>query len=470
MMLFPKDEQSSQDVGDLEQFLSGGIDRGYVVRDKSKPTAWKDYDDAALQKLIAPDTGMAYGTTTPQEALYTEKAVADAARDWYVPSTTWGGGMQLAGAAALSNVHPLAKMGALAAGFALSSTDAEAGKRDPRMWSPLSKQKLSKPLDELEHGFTDVRTPVPKIISPEDLVGGYGLFTPWDLSRANRTVTHIDNAKLDRPVRAHGGMGFPEANPGMAAASEQSISRRLDNAAAKLSETGKPTYIIPITMGPQGIDASHHVADPLSQLVQKAPIMKEDAAKFDEVMQAYILSKRGKKPSEAMVQDWVGIQDPRFQDYINNLRGGMSIKAKMADRMSLAEWQSKGFPNVAAVRHAMSEPGLWDYPTDTAGMTISRYEPGKGLLTADHPSYPKAVAGRHMGQLASLVPFNEFAPTIAEGLARANAANKAAGKDVAISPAFHFGKPTPGVPVYQEFDNQWLERMMKRLEAEKKGR
>jgi hypothetical protein len=52
----------------------------------------------------------------------------------------------------------------------------------------------------------------------------------------------------------------------------------------------------------------------------------------------------------------------------------------VADRVAHAEWQKKGFPDVAAVRHAMSEPGLIDMPRNTTGAAISRYTPGQGLL------------------------------------------------------------------------------------------
>jgi hypothetical protein len=347
----------------------------------------------------------------------------------------------------------LVRGGAAALGALFEPDEAEAGAgrilRDPRLWSPISSQKLRKPLDEMAHQYTDVRNPVPRFVQPEDLVGGYGLFTPWDLSAANKTLTHVDDLKLANAVRLHGGVGFPEANPGMAAASEQAISRRLDNQAARLTdETGKPVYIMPMTMSPSGIDASHHVADPLSQLVQTAKITKKDAKAFDDVMRE-------------QVPDWVGIKNKKFPDYINNLQGGMTTKALMADRMALAQWQEKGFPDVAAIRHATSEPALIDMPRNTTGMAISRYIPGQGLLDTTHPSYPKGVAGQYMGQLASLVPFDAAAPSIAEGLAAYNARNKALGKKVMSTPAYHLQKPHEGVPTAQYFDDQWAEGIRK---------
>ena len=46
---------------------------------------------------------------------------------------------------------------------------------------------------------------------------------------------------------------------------------------------------------------------------------------------------------------------------------------------------------------------------------------------------------------------------------RAALRNMAAGKSQVITPAYHMGKPSPGVPTEQYFDDQWLEGVMKRL-------
>ena len=104
----------------------------------------------------------------------------------------------------------------------------------------------------MAHQYTDIRAPSPRVIDPAELVGSYGIFPPYDLSVANRTLTHVDDVALPKAVRAHGGFGFSEANPGLAAASEQSIARRLDNQAARLmEETGKPVSVMPMTMSPK---------------------------------------------------------------------------------------------------------------------------------------------------------------------------------------------------------------------------
>ena len=348
----------------------------------------------------------------------------------------------------------------------LDPSPAEGAGIDPRLWSRLSSVKLRKPLDEMQHTYTGLTHPTPRIIQPEQLLNETGLFVPWDISRTGGAVTHIDGNALARAVALHGGPGFPQANPGLAGASEHAISSRLDNEAAKITErTGKPPLIIPFTMGGSGVDASSHVASPLSQMVRVAPVAKVDMEEFNATMRAAVEEMEKKKKNPALRKVWKDTTEPDFEDYIDNMQGGMKVKSLMAKVMEQKKWQDKGFPNVAAVRHAVSEPNLIDLPTDTAGMTVSRYTPGKGLIDTSHPDYPKGVAGEHMGQLATLAPFNVFAPSISEGLAVKNAANKAAGKKVAISPAYHLGKPSEGIPTSQHFDDQWLENYLRHVKS-----
>ena len=391
----------------------------------------------SLNYTIAPDRGAAFGTMTPQEETVALPERAKAAVDVVMPQSPID---FIPGGKAV-------RMGSLAANIALDPSEAQAAAKSGPLWSPLSLTKMRKPLSEMEHKFTDIRQPEIKYVDPASMVGGHLILTPWDLSRANRTLTHVDNIPLDTPVRAHGGSAFPEANRGMAAASEHAFAKPLDNLAAEYAQKG-PVYIAPMTMSPQGIDASHHVADPLAQLVRKAPIKRGDVKAFNDMMRE-------------QVPDWVNIKSKKFPDYIRELEGGMTTKALMADRMALREWQDKGFPDVAAVRHAMTEPSLIDAPRNTWGMAISRYEPGKGLLKTTHPSYSKGVAGQWMGQLAQLAPYEFGMPAAAEGLARHNAALKTAGRKNAVQPAYHAGKPIKDVPRAQYLDQEWLDRLMK---------
>jgi hypothetical protein len=88
---------------------------------------WKRYDDEQLVRRIVPDSGMAFGTTTPQEDVYVAPKKAEAAIGALVPQSPleWS----LAGLGPIGKVAGKAgKMGALAAGVYGSLTDeAEAG-------------------------------------------------------------------------------------------------------------------------------------------------------------------------------------------------------------------------------------------------------------------------------------------------------------------------------------------------------
>jgi hypothetical protein len=366
----------------------------------------------------------------------------------------WLGGRAIA-------LAPKALRAATAAGlFGISATEAEAGKFDPRLWSSVSNTKLVKPLDEMEHVTSTLRVPAPKFVDPQKMLGGWLLPHGSDLSATNREVQAIDlgqgASKLDYPVTAHGGIGFPEANPGMAWASQRGAARALDNRALALAETGKPVYTMPFTMAGTGIDASHHIADPAAQLVQQAPISSKNRGAFNDMMRESI-------------PDWVNTGSKKFRDYITSRDTPMGAKTLMADRMALKEWQDKGFPNIGAIRHAMSDEGLLDVPRNTMGMSISRYTPGQGLLKSSHPTYDSAIAGEHQGQWAHLTPFDVAAPDIAAALAERNARNMAAGKKVAIQPYKHFEKPTSDVPTAQYMDDKWLEGIMRHWKKQQGG-
>ena len=199
--------------------------------------------------------------------------------------------------------------------------------------------------------------------------------------------------------------------------------------------------------------------------MNKAPIAKADADAFNDMMRKKLTVYEKDGTTIKKAPNWVNIEDPGFPEFIRNLKGGMTTKALMAERMALAEWQGKGFPDVAAIRHAMTDPGLIDVPRNTWGMNISRYTPGQGLLETTHPSYSKGVAGQHMGQLAKLAPYELGMPDAAAGIAEANRINKELGKKSVIQPAFHSGKPIEGVPRAQYLDQQWLDNLMKQQEA-----
>jgi hypothetical protein len=101
-----------------------------AAQDYYQPTTadpWKKLDDAQLERRIVPDSGMAFGTTTPQEEVYVAPRKAEAAIGALVPQSPleWS----LAGLGPIGKVAGKAgKIGALAAGaYGELTGEAEAG-------------------------------------------------------------------------------------------------------------------------------------------------------------------------------------------------------------------------------------------------------------------------------------------------------------------------------------------------------
>jgi len=120
-LMLPRDDGVAAAMSYVEPVAAG-----YNVRDRSAPDAWKKYDDEQLQKEIAPHSYLPYGVATQQEAEHAYRSTGESLRDWYLPTTTWGAGLTGATAAAAKSLPGPAKLAGLAAGFALSPSEADA--------------------------------------------------------------------------------------------------------------------------------------------------------------------------------------------------------------------------------------------------------------------------------------------------------------------------------------------------------
>jgi hypothetical protein len=143
-LMLPRDSG----VAEAQSYMEP-VAAGYNVRDRSAPDAWKKYDDAQLQKEIAPHSYLPYGVATQQEAEQAYRSTGESLRDWYLPTTTWGAGLTGATAAAAKSLPGPAKLAGLAAGFALSPSDADASflKAPPGKLLSRAEKLLSEGMD-----------------------------------------------------------------------------------------------------------------------------------------------------------------------------------------------------------------------------------------------------------------------------------------------------------------------------------
>ena len=336
--------------------------------------------------------------------------------------------------------------------------------RDPKLWHDISSVKLEKPLSELEHGYTNIKPSNERIITPADLQDSWLLPVQGDRAVAGKTLTEVAGKKLDKPVAAYGGHGFMSANEanGVGWASEKPVASAVNKTAqALMDDTGKPVNLMYSAMSPRSIDASHHVADPLAQLAGRAKIPKADAAAFDARM------INGDKSMDIPPSpNWPGVLHPDLPEYLRNLKGGMKVKSGFAKLMDKRAQQNAGFPNVAEVRHAMTDPRLLNVPSNSMGLSVAEFTPGVGIKqVAEHPSYSWDVPAKYKGGLGTNMPHEVAVPDILKSF-DAYRANMPPGKMIPTD-GYLLGRTPKGINKAQLADQKWVDNTSKWLEDQK---
>lgn len=265
--------------------------------------------------------------------------------------------------------------------------------------------KLSRPVSGLH--ATTVRDPMfnpPEIgmITPERLVKEEAALFPLvgDRAAAGRYLTHIGETELERPVRLTGGPLYMDANynlidPEQSAAWESGAGRvtALSRQAARAGEGGRPVYGIYTTGSATNTDFNIMGADALIQQLPYSKITKKAEREFDRAM------REGSKAFPP-IPDWPGIRSPKAEEMLLDKSNGM-LRTKLFDTMGKENFQSMGFPDVAATRKAIIQPELLDVDTHQTGFRLARMDTtGRTIENPLIPSdYPVAMAGQVAGQL-----------------------------------------------------------------------
>ena len=108
------------------------------------------------------------------------------------------------------------------------------------------------------------------MITPEALQGGVLLPAIGDRTMAGRKLTSVHGQDLETPVDLLGGHGFMAANEAgdRAWASGKSVISRIAKQAERAGASGDPVYFPYTAMGERSADFSHHVAQPLAQMLR----------------------------------------------------------------------------------------------------------------------------------------------------------------------------------------------------------
>jgi len=225
-------------------------------------------------------------------------------------------------------------------------------------------KKLKKPISEYKFDVEanpNVKMAPEKLITPEDLVGGYGMPFIGDSSMAGRRITGAEGQKFHQPVELQGGHDYMRASqhedPTKRAiwASAQGKISHLTKKAKRLGESGAPVYGVHTTMSPTGVDFSHMPAAVLAELIKNAKIKKSAVKAFDKEMRA-------------LHKQFPGVMSEELHDMLT-APGAGELRKHFVERMATDPYQEAGFPEIAMARLAVQHPNLMKYD-----------EPGKSLL------------------------------------------------------------------------------------------
>ncbi len=358
---------------------------------------------------------------------------------------------------ALQEWH-MAKGGIAKVAKAAEKAAGKAGKRMSReeaekagYWHPISETKLAKPIGEYKSTVVQDLSAdlIPrKTISIEELQGGVAIPLAGDRAAAGKIIKEIEGVPMD--VRLEGGPDFMRQHPGAAWASGKGVLSMLSDRIKKARESGDPIYGVYTAMSPQAVDFNTMMTESILNQLDISGLRKKDIKEFNQAVKA--VKGQGGKPK---APNFPGLEDPELREKLITGPGGQRdafIKA-----MAKAEFQKKGFPDVAAARMAVTEPELLDIERGSTGFTVAQLDPeAKILEQSGHTTYPFDLAGQYVGGFEKQLPVDVMYPSHFEAKRLLGSTPAGAHKSLELFAPMQY------------LDQQWLDNAMRYLEMQKK--
>mgnify|MGYP000008769560 FL=1 len=295
---------------------------------------------------------------------------------------------------ALAVSAPLAPAGIAAARAGGSTLGAMGGKLSKAEKDPMKYSGIEMPYriedTPMEIQDTSGLLMPKRQINLESLQGK--LLMPFftDRSAIGGRVESVDNIKLTEPVDLEGGTGFMrgEAAQGEDAlwASKQGIVSKMVNKAQRSSDEagGADVVGVNVLMGVDAIDHSTMPTKIVSRMLPNMEIKKADKDAFDDAM---------KKIDE----DFVGIDSKDLENYLDNSSG--DLRKQFIRLMDKSTARKAGFPNIGAVRRAVTDPELYDTPTFSEGVSFGQMDINNPII--ENPKFPHTT---YSGQIRGYAP------------------------------------------------------------------
>jgi len=267
---------------------------------------------------------------------------------------------------------------------------APSKKQNPN-WHPASNTRMQTPYEDLTATLVDTpgaKSEALELTDPRDEVGTWAVGSAWDRTGRGKTVTHVNDKELSRPVPLEGGFGYISDPTTGAGASGKSVVSSIMNAGKRTGED--VVDVIPFTLGHQGSNFSTMVTDVHLGRKKDFPVSKDAVKAFDEEMR-----------STKVGDDWPGYDSPDLQEFMDN---NPDARTTFLKKQQLARYKKEGFPDVESSIKAVTAEDMRDMPDMYGGRAIGRMDLTKeaGPVPGGHKSYdwdiPAAGRGKTYGK------------------------------------------------------------------------
>ena len=299
-----------------------------------------------------------------------------------------------------------------------------------------------RPIDDMTSTIVPFKnTKTPKIITPEDLYNQKlaGVTTKGDRSNVG-TLTEIDGVPLINGVPLHGGARFGDINDNIWASNKGQVTTITNKAKGLLDEGYNPATIY-TTAGHDSLRFNTMLTDGFLQEIKSIDLPKKSIKEFDDAL-------RKVRP------EWLGINHPQARAQLSG-DGGGALRTQFNEIGSQAKFQNMGFPEIAPIKKAITDPNLINTPNMMSAYRVGKIDPDNMIITnpnMPHPTYNTHIGGTQVGEMQVQMPHSELFPEFYKN--RRSLGKPTSGDAYAVER----GYPT------QKFDQEWLDSVMPKFE------
>jgi hypothetical protein len=259
-------------------------------------------------------------------------------------------------------------------------------------WSPYGKVKLRQPHGEMTQGIDQYHQFGERpVLRPEDMSGAI-IPLVGDRARTGAMLTSVNDTPLSSPVDLQGGPLYPQyhaekGSPGVWA-SHPTVTSGIVGHARRVADQFGDVQGVYSAMGPRAVDFNTMTATALLNQLDNSRVTKSALRDFD-------------KDVRKVFPKFAGVSDPANRELLERqLKSNAELRKRFVKRMDLAPRRDAGFPDVAATRYAISEPGLRDMPEGITGTSIAKIDPKMGVISEPwmpHETYSTQIGGEYLG-------------------------------------------------------------------------